>query len=80
VKINYINIFKYSSVGFIIFIILHFMKNILNYEQALLEFMPSFIFLIILGGCSYFVITFTIDKNSRNLFYEIINEVKRLIK
>ena len=72
------NIFNYIIVSLVSFVPIHFvMEEFLTYNENLFEFAPIVLFYMVCGVGIYFCITTVIDKETKILFKEVINELRR---
>jgi len=53
------------------------MENYLEYKIEILEFFPNLLVFVLLSISGYFVIVFLVDKKTKELFKNIINELKK---
>jgi len=79
VKLSFpiVNSFKYmlGMFGLVIFFVLT-SDLVLNYEPSIYDFFPSLLLEIALCVSIYLGLTYLLDKNTRNLFKSILNEIK----
>jgi O-antigen/teichoic acid export membrane protein len=77
-KFNINSITKYLIASSISFSFVYFlMEEFLTYNKTVLEFMPQVLIFIFLSFGIYLLITFFIDKPTKDLIKNIISEVKR---
>ena len=78
VKIQKSRIAKYLITGIIVFgITFIILEQNITYNEKLIEFLPSLVIFVILSAFLYLIITIVIDSKIRNLFYSILNEIKK---
>jgi hypothetical protein len=76
-NINYKIALKYFSAFGISFSLNYVLiENFLVYHENIFQFIPQVLIFMISAVLLYFVLTFVLDKKTRNLFYAIINEIK----
>jgi len=79
VKLSFpiVNSLKYllGMFGFVIFFVLT-SDLVLNYEPSIYDFLPSLLLEFALCVSIYLGLTYLIDKDTRNLFKSILNEIK----
>jgi len=79
VKLSFpiVNSIKYllGMLGFVIFFVLT-SDLVLNYEPSIYDFLPSLLLEFALCVSIYLGLTYLIDKDTRNLFKSILNEIK----
>ena len=77
VVINYITISKYFGASIISFGITYILsQKLLVFKKSIFEFLPSLLIFVGAGIISYLLITYFIDKRTRNLFNSIIKEIR----
>ena len=78
VKIEKKRIVKYVITGAIIFgITFTMLEQNIEYHESLIEFLPPIVIFVILSVLIYLIITIVIDSKIRNLFFAVINEIKK---
>tara|TARA_B110000438_G_scaffold302301_1_gene359584 strand:+ start:664 stop:2151 length:1488 start_codon:yes stop_codon:yes gene_type:complete len=77
-KFNINSIIKYLIASSISFSFIYFlMEEFLVYTETVLEFIPQIFIFVLLSLSTYLLITFFIDKPTKDLIINIISEVKR---
>jgi len=80
ISFEIISIVKYVIIGFIVFGLMHILiENFVTYDQALINFIPQLIPLIISAFGLYVIITYITDKQSKILVNAVIDAIKNKI-
>lgn len=78
IKIEKTRLLKYFITAIIVFgTMLMIIDEYLEYNEKLIEFLPSVLIFIAISALIYIIITIIIDSKIRNLTYSIINEIKK---
>ncbi len=78
IKIEKSRIIKYIITAIIVFgIMLMVIDEYIQYNEKLIEFLPSLLIFVTLSALIYLIITVIIDSKIRNLMYAIIDEIKK---
>ena len=71
-------IIKYTVTSIVVFGLVHFLsESYLNYKVEILDFLPELLLLVGIGIGGYLGMTYLIDKKTRNLFQQVIAEIKK---
>ena len=77
VKINYVNLIKYLIISSIVFGGIYLlMEEYLEYKIEIMEFLPSLLIFVFGSILFYFGLAYLVDKKTKELFKNIINELK----
>jgi len=76
--LDYFSIMKYALVSIGVFLPLYFVtERYLEYQVSIFYFLPNLLFFVAIGVGGYLILTFLVDKKTRNLFNAIIKELKK---
>ena len=76
-KLDFSSMSKYLLVSVGIFGITYILsERFLEYTNNIFEFLPNFLFFVVLGIGGYLGITYIVDSRTRKLFHAVIQEIK----
>ena len=78
IKLERNSIFKYLITSIIVFSIVFFITDeFLVYNERIFEFLPNFLFFVVIGIGAYLTSTYFIDQRTKKLVHAILKEVKK---